>query len=157
MPGGEWLLPAPAPAFRHAAAPTRIISRPAPECIQAGGKALYWNECAEHLLPACARLRRRPTGARKAGGQATQGGGAMQHAGLTPSTLCCSIGCQQLCCTGVARREVFFLLNPDFYETQPQKPHNKPKKTQIMLREKRLRPELKLGGQSDNPTSKGIP
>ena len=50
-----------------------------------------------------------------------------------------------------------FLLNPDFYETQPQKPHNKPKKTQMTLREKRLRPELKLGGESDNPTSKGIP
>ena len=51
-----------------------------------------------------ARLRRRPTGARKAGGQATQGGGAMQHAGLAPSALCCSVGCQQLCCTRTARR-----------------------------------------------------
>ena len=50
-----------------------------------------------------------------------------------------------------------FLLNPDFYETQPQKPHNKLKKAQMTLREKRLRPELKLGGESDNPTSKGIP
>ena len=50
-----------------------------------------------------------------------------------------------------------FLLNPDFYETQPQKPHNKLKKAQTTLREKRLRPELKLGGESDNPTSKGIP
>ena len=49
------------------------------------------------------------------------------------------------------------LLNPDFYETQPQKPHNKLKKAQMTLREKRLRPELKLGGESDNPTSKGIP
>ena len=96
-----------APAFRAAAAPARIISRPAPECIQAGGKALYWNECAEHLLPACARLRRRPTRARKAEGQATQGGGAMQHAGLTPSALCCSVGCQQLCCTDDARRELW--------------------------------------------------
>ena len=52
---------------------------------------------------------------------------------------------------------VAFLLNPDFYETQPQKPHNKLKKAQMTLREKRLRPELKLGGESDNPTSKGIP
>ena len=54
-------------------------------------------------------------------------------------------------------RSVVFLLNPDFYETQPQKPHNKLKKSQMTLREKRLRPELKLGGESDNPTSKGIP
>ena len=96
-----------APAFRAAAAPTRIISRPAPECRQAGGRLLYWHECAEHLLPACARLRRRPTGARKAGGQDTQGGGAMQHAGLARSALCCSVGCQQLCRTGDARRELW--------------------------------------------------
>ena len=57
----------------------------------------------------------------------------------------------------VALTPLFFLLNPDFYETQPQKPHNKLKKAQMTLREKRLRPELKLGGESDNPTSKGIP
>ena len=37
----------PAPAARAAAAPTCIISRPAPECIQAGGKALYWRESAQ--------------------------------------------------------------------------------------------------------------
>ena len=58
---------------------------------------------------------------------------------------------------GLPNLRNIFLLNPDFYETQPQKPHNEPKKTQMMLREKRLRPELKLGGESDNPTSKGIP
>jgi hypothetical protein len=80
---------------------------PTPECRQAGGRLLYWHECAEHLLPACARLRRRPTGARKAGGQDTQGGGAMQHAGLARSALCCSVGCQQLCRTGDARRELW--------------------------------------------------
>ena len=56
---------------------------------------------------AYARLPRRLTGARKAGGQVTQGGGAMQHAGHARSRLCCSAGCQQLCCTGVARREVW--------------------------------------------------
>ena len=96
-----------APAFRAAAAPARIISRPAPECIQAGGKALYWNECAEHLLPAWRGCADGQQGPGRRGGQATQGGGAMQHAGLTPSTLCCSIGCQQLCCTGDARRELW--------------------------------------------------
>ena len=36
-----------APAFRAAAAPARIIPRPAPECIQTGGRALYWHECAQ--------------------------------------------------------------------------------------------------------------
>ena len=58
--------------------------------------------------------------------------------------------------SGEERRTSASLLNPDFYETQPQKPHNKLKKAQMTLREKRLRPELKLGGESDNPTSKGI-
>ena len=36
-----------APAFRAAAAPARIIPRPAPECIQTGGRALYWHDCAQ--------------------------------------------------------------------------------------------------------------
>ena len=40
---------------------------------------------------------------------------------------------------------------------QPQKPHNKLEKAQMMLRENELNLELKLGGESDNPTSKGIP
>ena len=50
-----------------------------------------------------------------------------------------------------------FILSPDFYETQPQKPHNKLKKAQMTLRENKLSFELKLGGESDNPTSKGTP
>ena len=49
------------------------------------------------------------------------------------------------------------LLNPDFYETQLQKPHNKLKKAQIPLRENKLSLELKLGGGSTNPRSKGTP
>ena len=49
------------------------------------------------------------------------------------------------------------LLNPDFYETQHQKPHNKLKKAQIPLRENKLSLELKLGGGSTNPRSKGTP
>ena len=53
--------------------------------------------------------------------------------------------------------ELFFLLNPDFYETQLQKPHNKLKKAQIPLRENKLSLELKLGGGSTNPRSKGTP
>ena len=50
-----------------------------------------------------------------------------------------------------------FLLNPDCYETQHQKPHNKLKKAQIQLRENKLSLELKLGGGSTNPRSKGTP
>ena len=72
MPGGEWLLPAPAPAFRHAAAPTRIISRPAPECIQAGGQPLHWRDCAEHLFCMCAAAQTADRG---------QEGGGAGHAG----------------------------------------------------------------------------
>jgi len=49
------------------------------------------------------------------------------------------------------------LLNPDCYETQHQKPHNKLKKAQIQLRENKLSLELKLGGGSTNPRSKGTP
>ena len=49
------------------------------------------------------------------------------------------------------------LLNPDFYEPQLQKPHNKLKKAQIPLRENKLSLELKLGGGSTNPRSKGTP
>ena len=48
-------------------------------------------------------------------------------------------------------------MNPDFYETQLQKPHNKLKKAQIPLRENKLSLELKLGGGSTNPRSKGTP
>ena len=38
------------------------------------------------------------------------------------------------------------LLNPDFYETQLQKPHNKLKKAQIPLRENKLSLELGAAG-----------
>ena len=49
-------------------------------------------------------------------------------------------------------------IEPRFLnEKQPQKPHNKPKKTQMTLREKKLSLELKLGGESDYPTLKGKP
>ena len=48
-------------------------------------------------------------------------------------------------------------MNPDCYETQHQKPHNKLKKAQIPLRENKLSLELKLGGGSTNPRSKGTP
>ena len=51
-----------------------------------------------------------------------------------------------------------FFIEPRFLkEKQPQKPHNKLEKAQMMLRENKLNLELKLGGESDNPTSKGIP
>ena len=56
-----------------------------------------------------------------------------------------------------ASRHRKLLLNPDCYETQHQKPHNKLKKAQIQLRENKLSLELKLGGGSTNPTSKGTP
>ena len=50
------------------------------------------------------------------------------------------------------------LIEPRFLKRkQPQKPHNKLEKAQMMLRENKLNLELKLGGESDNPTSKGIP
>ena len=42
-------------------------------------------------------------------------------------------------------------------KNNPKKPHNKLKKAQMTLRENKLNLELKLGGESDNPTSKGIP
>ena len=49
-------------------------------------------------------------------------------------------------------------IEPRFLKRkQPQKPHNKLEKAQMMLRENKLNLELKLGGESDNPTSKGIP
>ena len=48
-------------------------------------------------------------------------------------------------------------MNPDCYETQHQKPHNKLKKAQIPLMENKLSLELKLGGGSTNPRSKGTP
>ena len=51
----------------------------------------------------------------------------------------------------------FFLWNPDFYYNKAPKPHSKLKQAQITLREKQLSYKLKLGGESDNPTSKGIP
>jgi hypothetical protein len=51
-----------------------------------------------------------------------------------------------------------FFIEPRFLkEKQPQKPHNKLQKAQMTLRENKLNLELKLGGESDNPTSKGIP
>ena len=51
-----------------------------------------------------------------------------------------------------------FFIEPRFLiRKQPQKPHNKLEKAQMMLRENELNLELKLGGESDNPTSKGIP
>ena len=56
---------------------------------------------------------------------------------------------------GLARP--ILLLNPDCYETQHQKPHNKLKKAQIPLGENKLSLELKLGGGSTNPRSKGTP
>ena len=51
------------------------------------------------------------------------------------------------------------LWNPDFYYNKAPKPHSKlkVKKAQITLRGKQLSYKLKLGGESDNPTSKGIP
>ena len=52
----------------------------------------------------------------------------------------------------------YVFIEPRFLkEKQPQKPHNKLEKAQMMLRENKLNLELKLGGESDNPTSKGIP
>jgi hypothetical protein len=42
-------------------------------------------------------------------------------------------------------------------KNNPKKPHNKLKKAQTTLREKKLNLELKLGGESDYPTSKGMP
>ena len=72
-----------------------------------GGEGTILERVRRAPLACMARLRRRPTGARKAGGQATQGGGAMQHAGLACSALCCSVGCQQLCRTGDACRELW--------------------------------------------------
>ena len=53
--------------------------------------------------------------------------------------------------------ELHFLWNPDFYYNKAPKPHSKLKQAQITLREKQLSYKLKLGGESDNPTSKGIP
>ena len=51
-----------------------------------------------------------------------------------------------------------YFIEPRFLnEKQPQKPHNQLKKAQMTLRENKLNLELKLGGESDNPTSKGIP
>ena len=55
------------------------------------------------------------------------------------------------------RAPVKFLWNPDFYYNKAPKPHSKLKQAQITLREKQLSYKLKLGGESDNPTSKGIP
>ena len=49
------------------------------------------------------------------------------------------------------------LWNPDFYYNKAPKPHSKLKKAQTTLREKQLGYKLLLGGESDNPTSKGIP
>ena len=56
------------------------------------------------------------------------------------------------------RARALFFIEPRFLkEKQPQKPHNKLEKAQMMLRENELNLELKLGGESDNPTSKGKP
>ena len=69
----------------------------------------------------------------------------------------------EVCSVGSAtnRRQLSFgsfFIEPRFLnEKQPQKPHNKLKKAQMTLRENKLNLELKLGGESDNPTSKGIP
>ena len=63
------------------------------------------------------------------------------------------------CLQGRARPHAppFFLWNPDFYYNKAPKPHSKLKKAQTTLREKQLSYKLQLGGESDNPTSKGIP
>ena len=59
--------------------------------------------------------------------------------------------------SGQARSRPSFLWNPDFYYNQAPKPHSRLKKAQTTLREKQLSYKLLLGGESDNPTSKGIP
>ena len=70
-----------APAIRAAAAPTRIISRLAPECIQAGRKALYWRDSAQST--SCLHVRGCADGQQGPGRR----GGRPRRAGAQCSTL----------------------------------------------------------------------
>ena len=78
----------------------------------------------------------------------------------SPSTL--NTPHHTLSCTAIAiasaADDILPFIEPRFLnEKQPQKPHNKLEQAQMTLRENKLNLELKLGGESDNPTSKGIP